>query len=97
MPILTPCADAVPASKRPLIATAANNPDFICASQQFYLRNLAQQYFITLRLPIYFRSANSIGGSLPSFRGDAKHRTSGVQLHPGESRDSGFALARAPE
>jgi len=61
MPILTPCADAVPASKTPLIATAANNPDFICASQQFYLRNLAQQYFITLRLPIYFKSANSIG------------------------------------
>jgi len=28
---------------------------------------------------------------------DAKHRTSDVQLHIGESRDSGFALARDPE
>jgi hypothetical protein len=26
-----------------------------------------------------------------------KHRTSDVQLHIGESRDSGFALVRAPE
>src|SRR5882724_12499054 len=37
------------------------------------------------------------GNSPPSFRGDAKHRTSDVRLRIGESRDSGFALTRAPE
>jgi hypothetical protein len=40
MPILTPCANAGPASKRPLTATAANNPDFMYASQQFLFKIL---------------------------------------------------------
>jgi hypothetical protein len=33
----------------------------------------------------------------PSFRDGPKDQTSDVRLHIGESRDSGFALARAPE
>ena len=28
--------------KSPLIATAANNPDFICASQQFLFREISR-------------------------------------------------------
>jgi hypothetical protein len=57
MPILTPCADAGAASNRPQAATAADNtPDFIFVSQQSLFREKsAQPYFITLRLPIYFK------------------------------------------
>jgi len=39
----------------PPAATAANNPDFIFISQQFLQEKSAQQYFITLHLPIYFK------------------------------------------
>jgi len=37
------------------------------------------------------------GGLLWSFRDGPKDQTSDAQLRIGESRDSGFALARAPE
>src|SRR4030081_1712944 len=42
------------------------------------------------------RAGEARGGSL-SFRDGPKHQTSDVQLHIGESRDSGFVLMHAPE
>src|SRR5882757_11359448 len=61
MPILTPWADVGPANKRPPTATAINNPDFILSLPENLL--LRPWYFITLRLPIYFKLSNSIGAS----------------------------------
>jgi hypothetical protein len=40
MPILTPCADAGPATSNPHAATAANNPDFIFVSPKTTIPNM---------------------------------------------------------
>src|SRR4051794_6632539 len=48
MPILTPCAEAGPAIKRPPIAGAASHINFISRFPSFELA----QYFIALRPPI---------------------------------------------
>src|SRR5476649_105311 len=44
-----------------------------------------------------FMVRKALTGAVMSFRGDAQHRTSDVQLHIGEARDSGSGPSAHPE